>query len=67
MSRSRGTRSDRVRLAEFEAIAESIPHIVWLAAADGSTDYFNERGTAYTGFDREANYGWGWVELVHPG
>lgn len=66
MSTSRGTRSDRVRHAELEVIAESIPHIVWLAAADGSTDYFNERGTDYTGFAREANYGWGWVELVHP-
>jgi PAS domain S-box-containing protein len=55
-----------VRRAELEVIAESIPHIVWLAAADGSTDYFNQRGTDYTGFTREANYGWRWVELVHP-
>lgn len=55
-----------MRQPELEVIAESIPHIVWLAAADGSTDYFNGRGTDYTGFAREANYGWGWVELVHP-
>jgi PAS domain S-box-containing protein len=52
--------------ASFEAIAEAIPHIVWLADASGSTDYFNQRGTEYTGFPREANYGWRWVELVHP-
>jgi PAS domain S-box-containing protein len=50
----------------FEAIAESIPHIVWLADATGSTNYFNERGTGYTGLRRQANYGWNWVELVHP-
>jgi PAS domain S-box-containing protein len=52
--------------AAFEEIAESIPHIVWLAGPDGATDYFNELGTEYTGLPRQANYGWGWVELVHP-
>lgn len=56
----------RLRRSDFELIAESIPHIVWLAGADGSTDYFNERGTEYTGLPRQANYGWGWVELVDP-
>jgi PAS domain S-box-containing protein len=56
----------RAASASFEAIAESIPHIVWLADAAGSTDYFNERGTGYTGLARQANYGWKWLELVHP-
>jgi PAS domain S-box-containing protein len=50
----------------FEAMAEAIPHIVWLAAADGTTDYFNDMGTGYTGFPRQANYGWRWLDLVHP-
>jgi PAS domain S-box-containing protein len=58
-----GTRS---ALASFEVIAESIPHLVWLADGSGSTDYFNERGTAYTGLPRQANYGWEWVQLVYP-
>ncbi|MDQ1432350.1 MAG: hypothetical protein QOF40_2952 [Actinomycetota bacterium] len=49
----------------FEIIAESIPHIVWLADATGSTDYFNAMGTEYTGFPRQANYGWQWLEMVH--
>src|SRR5207237_1273057 len=43
-----------------------IPHIVWMADGDGSTDYFNGMGTDYTGLPPQANYGWGWVELVHP-
>jgi PAS domain S-box-containing protein len=47
-------------------MAESIPHIVWMAGADGSTDYFNRRGTDYTGLPRQVNYGWDWVNLVHP-
>jgi len=52
--------------AQFELIAESIPHIVWMARPDRSTEYFNRRGTEYTGLPREANYGWDWVSLVHP-
>jgi PAS domain S-box-containing protein len=51
---------------DFELIAESIPHIVWMAAPDGSTQYFNGRGAEYTGLPAEASYGWGWVSLVHP-
>ncbi|MEA2685874.1 MAG: family transcriptional regulator, regulator of embCAB operon [Actinomycetota bacterium] len=55
-----------LRQADLEVVAESIPHIVWMAGADGSTDYFNRRGTAYTGLPQQANYDWAWVELVHP-
>ena len=49
----------------FEVLAESIPHIVWLSAPDGSTGYFNERGTGYTGLPRQTNYGWGWLQMFH--
>ena len=62
---SRSGRESRTA-ASFEVIAESIPHLVWLADPSGSTDYFNERATGYTGLPRQANYGWKWVELVHP-
>jgi PAS domain-containing protein len=50
----------------FEVVAEAIPHMVWLADASGSAEYFNERGTEYAGLPRQANYGWEWVKLVHP-
>jgi PAS domain S-box-containing protein len=61
-----GSGRERSAWASFEVVAESIPHVVWLADASGSTDYLNERGTTYTGLPRQANYGWRWVELVHP-
>jgi PAS domain S-box-containing protein len=51
---------------DFRRLAESIPHIAWLATADGSTEYFNHQGTDYTGLPPDANYGWEWVKLVHP-
>jgi PAS domain S-box-containing protein len=50
----------------MEVLAEAIAHIVWLADAEGATDYLNDRGTAYTGYPRPAHYGWGWLEVVHP-
>lgn len=58
---------DGSRLTGLEAqlIAESIPHIVWMASADGATTYFNQRGTDYTGCSADTNYGWNWVTLVH--
>lgn len=52
--------------ADFRLIAESIPHIVFMTGPDGSTEYLNSRGTEYTGLPAEANYGWGWLSLVHP-
>jgi PAS domain S-box-containing protein len=52
--------------ADFEFIAESIPHMVWVSAPDGNTEYFNRIGSTYTGAPPEANHGWKWVELVHP-
>src|SRR5579862_2365976 len=52
--------------SEAQLIAESIPHIVWLADREGRTTYFNKRGTDYTGLPAEANYGWDWVGVVHP-
>jgi diguanylate cyclase (GGDEF)-like protein/PAS domain S-box-containing protein len=37
-----------------------------MAAPDGSTEYFNQRGTEYTGVPRAANDGWNWLLLLHP-
>jgi PAS domain S-box-containing protein len=51
---------------ELRMIAEALPHIVWVAAPDGATEYFNTQGTDYTGVSRQENFGWRWVGLVHP-
>jgi PAS domain S-box-containing protein len=47
-------------------MAESIPHIVWMAAPDGSTKSFNRMGADYVGLSPGANTGWKWIALVHP-
>jgi PAS domain S-box-containing protein len=54
------------RDVDAELYAEAIPHIVWLASPDGSTEYFNRHGTDYAGVSSDVNYGWDWVSLVHP-
>ncbi len=51
---------------DWELIAESIPHIVWMFAPDGRAEYFNRRGVEYTGLEAEETYGWGWMRLIHP-
>ncbi len=51
---------------EFRLLAESLPHLIWVADPDGATEYFNEQGLEYTGLPREASDGWNWVSLVHP-
>src|SRR5947209_1713195 len=65
-SRSDGDGGSVLRDADFELIAESIPQVVFMAAPDGTTEYFNQRGTEYTGLPPVASDGWNWLALLHP-
>lgn len=47
-------------------VAESIPHIVWIKAPDGTTEYINQRGVEFLGLDAGDTYTWGWLAFVHP-
>lgn len=51
---------------DFRCVVEAIPHVVWVARADGHTEFFNRRGVEYTGTTQEATSGLGWLRLVHP-
>ncbi len=66
IERSSPARPRADRRADAKRFAESLPHIVFTASADGATTYFNKRGTEYTGLPAETNYGWNWLTLVHP-
>ena len=52
--------------AEFRLIADSLAHIVWTAAPDGSTEYFNRQAATYCGSRTGVSSGWEWQSLVHP-
>jgi PAS domain S-box-containing protein len=49
----------------YQAIAESIPQIVWTADPDGTVDYFNRRWFEYTGLTELETYS-GTKSAVHP-
>ena len=50
----------------YRLIAETIPHMVWTARADGYLDFFNKRVHEYTGRDSASLEGWGWKSVIHP-
>lgn len=52
---------------EFGAVAEAMPHLVWIADADGTISYLNDRWSEYTGLTLErVRNGAGVAAVVHP-
>ena len=50
----------------YQALAESLPHLVWTCRADGYCDYLNRQWVDYTGRSAESQLGSGWAEAIHP-
>lgn len=50
----------------FQTFAETIPHLVWSARADGVSDYYNTRFLNYLGKTLEEMQGWPWADTLHP-
>ncbi len=50
----------------FRALADHIPQLAWMAAADGSITWYNQRWFDFTGTDFEDMAGWGWQRIHHP-
>jgi PAS domain S-box-containing protein len=48
----------------FQAMANGIPQLAWMAEADGSIFWYNQRWYEYTGTTFEQMQGWGW-QSVH--
>jgi PAS domain S-box-containing protein len=46
--------------ANFRTLAENIPTLCWMAAADGGIYWYNKRWYDYTGCTPEQMKGWGW-------
>ena len=49
----------------FRLMAESMPQIVWVCAANGANTYFNHQWVEYTGMSLEDSYGHGWNKPFH--
>lgn len=52
--------------ARFRVIADSLPHLAWLARPDGSISWCNRRWLDYAGATQEQMRVRGWHALQHP-
>jgi PAS domain S-box-containing protein len=52
--------------ARFRLLADSVPSLIWMAAADGSCFYVNRPWLDFTGTTLEQACGDGWAAAVHP-
>ncbi len=50
----------------FRTMANSIPQLAWIASADGSVNWYNDRWYEYTGTTFDSMQGWGWRDVFHP-
>jgi PAS domain S-box-containing protein len=64
--RKRAEEALRTSEAEFRALAEAMPQIVWATRPDGWNIYFNQRWMDYTGLTLEESHGHGWNKPFHP-
>jgi PAS domain S-box-containing protein len=51
---------------ELRQLTETIPEMLWSAAADGAIDYCNKRFLDYTGLSACEVMDKGWTGLIHP-
>jgi PAS domain S-box-containing protein len=52
--------------AQFQALAQTLPNLVWTALPDGTADWFNDRVYEYSGREPGDILFGGWHELLHP-
>jgi PAS domain S-box-containing protein len=64
IERAKVTQNLRESERQFRAMANSIPHLVWMARPDGWIYWYNDQWFEYTGTTPAEMEGWGW-EGVH--
>ena len=60
--------ADALRESEerFQAMANNIPQLAWMAEADGHIFWYNQRWYEYSGTTPEQMAGWGWQSIHDP-
>ena len=51
---------------QFRTLAETIPHLAWMAHANGDIFWYNQRWYDYTGTTSEQMKDWGWQAMHDP-
>ncbi len=52
--------------ANFHTMVDAIPHLAWIAKADGWIHWYNRRWYEYTGTTPQEMEGWGWQSVHDP-
>ncbi|WP_052629458.1 response regulator [Pseudoxanthomonas suwonensis] len=68
MARLRREATAALRESEdrFRNMADHAPVMMWVTDAEGYCHYLNRSWYEFTGQEREASLGFGWLEAVHP-
>jgi PAS domain S-box-containing protein len=64
--RKRADEALRESDSRFRQLAESLPQLVWTCQPDGACDYFNRQWIEFTGVPEAQQFGFGWLEQLHP-
>jgi len=64
--RKRAEEALRESEERFQAMANGIPQLAWMADADGSIFWYNQRWYEYTGTTSEEMQGWAWQSVHDP-
>jgi PAS domain S-box-containing protein len=51
---------------KFRLMADTVPHLAWMARPDGYRFWYNRRWYAYTGTTPDQVEGWGWQSVHDP-
>jgi PAS domain S-box-containing protein len=51
---------------QYQTLLEAIPHMVWMAGAEGRVEYANSQWLEYAGLDLEQCGLLGWDDVLHP-
>jgi PAS domain S-box-containing protein len=47
-------------------LAEGMPHLLWTCVPEGTCDFLSKQWVAHTGVPESEQFGYGWLEQVHP-
>ncbi|MCU1301672.1 MAG: domain S-box protein [Candidatus Sulfotelmatobacter sp.] len=64
--RKRAEQALRESEERFQAMANGIQQLAWMAEADGNVFWYNQRWYQYTGTTFEQMQGWGWQSVHDP-